>query len=1140
MEKNRIVHSSLTRRVIDVISLKMKLLTIFIFAGSMALSASSYSQKTRIDLQLENSTLTEILNTIEKKSEFIFIYNANVVNADVKRSISVKVEQIEKILELLFQGTDITYRIDDRQVFLSKKNDMKNPEQVNESIFSDQVRKREISGTIKDSKGQPMPGTTVMVKGTTIGTITDADGHFTLNIPGDAKILAVSFVGMISQELTIGSQTTFNIVMAEVPVDVGEVVVVGYGTQKKLTVTGAVSALKGSELLKSPVANLTSALVGRVSGVIGVQQNGQPGKDETILRIRGIGTLTSSVATPLVLVDGIERSFSQIDPNEIESFSVLKDASSTAVYGIRGANGVIIVTTKKGTEGKAIVSYTGNTSVQSPTRLPKYLDAYNFSLIYNEALKNDNPLTTQTFTDAELQKFKDQSDPLFYPNTNWLKLLIKEYAPQTQHNLNIRGGTKNVKYFVSLGYLNQTGLIKEFQQSSGISNNNNFSRYNFRSNIDINVTPTTTVNFQLGGYSSVRHSSQITESDAGANTTLMSQILVSAPNATIGMYDGKIITLDRSGNKNAIANLAAGFADYTDNSLNINLGINQKLDMITKGLSVRGKIAFDNFYDLRRVFSRSTPTYTPLKVYPNGVETTVFRQNGELGDFVSGPSTGFARSRQLYMDWALEYNNSFGRHNVGALVLYNQKKRWYHSLAYPGIPLGYQDWVGRVTYNYALRYLLEFNMGRNGSENFPVNSRFGWFPAISAGWVVTSEPAVEKLIGKNILSYLKIRGSYGQVGNDIMGSTRFMYYPSEYLQGGSGVFGEDPVRYGSYTEGKLGNPDVTWERSKKLDVAVETRFFKDQLSFLFDYFSEDRNNILTTRKTVPSYVAVTLSDAYNIGHVKNKGYEIEAGWDSKIKDFNYNFHANYAFARNKILYMDEALNDQYPNLNRTGHRVGETFGYIFEGFYNTPDEVASAPSYFGGQPTLGDNKYKDITGDGVINAYDQQALKSPAFPEITYGISAACSYKGVDISILFQGNANVSVPVQDQFYRPFYMLGTALEMVQNRWHLDSPDNNAHATFPKPSVTYARGQNFYNSTLNIYDGSYFRFKNLEIGYTFNKQQLKRLRLESIRLSLSGQNLYTWDKLKILDPESIASASNQYPQCKVYNVGIKVQF
>ena len=1006
--------------------------------------------------------------------------------------------------------------------------------------FSALYAQKNITGYITDGNNEPLIGVSVVVKGTAIGIMTDTDGKFKLSVPESAKILVFTYVGMKIQEIIIGSKTNFNVVMEENALGLDEVVVVGYGTQKKITITGAVSSVRGNELLKSPVPNLSSALVGRTTGVMAVQNSGKPGADDVTLRIRGIGTLSSNSAQPLVLVDGIERSFSQLDANEIESISVLKDASSTAVYGIRGANGVIIVTTKKGTEGRAIVSYSGNYSIQAPTSLPKFLDGYNFAKLYNEALLNDNPLSTLTFTNAELQKFKDQSDPLFYPNTDWYKLVMKEYAPQTQHNININGGTKIAKYFVSLGYLSQDGLFKEFQSTSGISNNNTYNRYNFRSNIDINVTPTTTVNFHLGGYSSVRHSSLGTESAAeGGN--IFSKLLNSAPTATIGMYEGKIITLDRSGNRNAIAEtLATGFNDYTDNSLNINLGINQKLDMITKGLSVRGKIAYDNFYDMSRSFNRKVMTYTPLKVIDNGIESTVLRQNGDISDVVSGPTVSFARSRQFYMDLALEYNNSFGKNNVGALFLYNQKKKWYQSTTYPGIPLGYQDWVGRITYNYAYRYMLEFNMGRNGSENFPVNNRYGWFPALSAGWVITSEPLVEKMIGKNILSYMKLRASYGEVGNDQMGNLRFMYYPAEYTKGGYSVLGEDPIKYSSYYEGKTGNPDVTWEKSKKLDIAADMKFFKDQFDLKVDYFSENRNNILTSVNTIPDYVAATLQDAYNIGNVVNKGYEIEATWNSKIKDFNYWISGNYSFARNKILYMNETINTTNPNLNRTGHRVGELFGYVYEGFFNTKDEIAAAPLYFGKQPSLGDTKYKNINGDGVIDQNDQQAIGNPSFPETIYGFSFGFSFKGFDLSTLFQGVTNYSLQVRDGLYQPFAAFGSALDITANRWYADSPNNNANATFPKLSVSYGNPQNYYNSTLNTKDASYLRLKNVEFGYTFTKNQLVWFKLSSIRLYISGQNLYTWDKLDFIDPESISTAKMQYPQLKVFNVGCNLKF
>lgn len=1013
-----------------------------------------------------------------------------------------------------------------------------------ETDMTSNTQQSGVTGTVTDEQGNPVPGASVLVKGTSIGTITDASGKFRLSVPADAKTLVFSFIGTKIQEVAIGKKTTFNVVMKEETVGLEDVVVVGYGSQKKLTVTGAVASVKGSELVKSPVVNLSTALVGRVSGVTGTQSSGQPGADDAVLRVRGIGTLSSAAASPLVLVDGIERSFSQLDPNEIESISVLKDASSTAVYGIRGANGVIIVSTKKGKEGKPTVSYTGNFSLQTPVRLPKMLNGYDYARLYNEALLNDNPLATNLYTETELQKFKDQSDPLFYPSTDWLKLYVKKFSAQTTHNLNFSGGSKNVKYFVSLGHLWQDGILNEFMSKSGVSNNPSYKRTNFRSNIDVNMTPTTLLNVQLGGYSSVRHS---TTYDNVTNVSLFGIITFENPTSSAGLYDGKLMTLDRSGNRNGIVQLASGFNDYMDNNLTLNIGLNQKLDMILKGLSARTKIAYDNFYDLKRVFSVTPTTFTPLKVYPDGVETIVFRQNGELSDVVSGPTASYDRSRQFYMDLALEYNNSFGSHNVGAMVLYNQKKRYYPTKApngatyqFPGIPLGYQDLVGRATYNYASRYLLEFNLGRNGSENFPENHRFGWFPAVSGGWVVTGEPFVKKLIGEKVLSYLKLRTSYGVVGNDIMGGTRFMYYPAQYNSGGNGVFGEIPVVLTSYVEGKLGNPDVTWEKKKTLDMAVEMRFFNDKLSLLVDRFSEKRDNILTSRRTVPSIAAVALADAYNIGIVENKGYEIEAGWNSKIKNFNYYLNGSYSFARNKIIFMDEVRNAENPNLDLTGHSVGSIFGYVFDGFFNTQAEVDAAPNYFGTRPTLGDNKYKDVNKDGEINTYDQQVIGNPNFPEVTFNMSGGCSYKGFDFSFLVQGNDNVSTIVSDYYYKPFWNYGTALDLVLDRWHKDSPDNNAHAMYPKTSVTYSRAQNYYNSTLNIRDASYVRLKNLELGYTFSKEQMRRLNIGSLRLFVSGQNLVTWDKLKILDPEAVTNAGYKYVQMATYNIGCKVQF
>ncbi len=1109
---------------------------LFFLCFSLANAGAGQDHRLHPD-QAERKTLLAHFKAIEKETGYAFIYPKEILPAlSQEVALDVAGQDIRKILPALFADTPLTYEVNGKQVVVEKKKE-------SPSTPRKETKGRTVSGTITDTQGVPVTGADVIENGTSNGTISDIDGKFTLKVKPDAT-LRISFMGFITQTVSVGNHDNLTVRLKEDSKGLEEAVVVGYGTQKKITVTGSISTVKGGELTKSPVPNLAATLTGRVPGVTTMQNSGEPGKDNVTIRVRGIGTLTDNAAQPLVLVDGIERSFDQINADEVESISVLKDASATAVYGIRGANGVIIVSTKKGMDGPAKVSYNGNFSVQSPTCLPEFLKGYEFARLYNEAAANDNPDAEPAFSDEELQKFKDGSDPLFYPSTDWLDLAMKKHAFQTRHTVNISGGTQRVNYFVSLGYLWQDGLFKEFQKASNISNNNTYGRFNFRSNISMQVTSTTKVNFQLGGYSSQRNSSR--GMAEGSDNSFFRRLLQSPPNGTIGYYEGMILKLDQaggrySGGRNALEALNDGYVDVQSNSLSINLGIEQKLDFLLRGLSFRAQVAYDNSYWRQRTFRRNAVAYYPVKTTDG---ETVFRPSGDVTDIVADPAMAYGRGRQFYVDWGLEYSQSFGDHHVGALLLYNQKKKWYHSQSYPGVPLGYQDWVGRMTYNYDYRYLLEFNIGRNGSENFPEDNRFGWFPAFSIGWVPTNEAFVKRAFGSDILSYLKIRASYGEVGNDKLGNSRFMYYPSEYFKGsglsGYGILGEDPKLYYGFYEGKAGNPNVTWERSKKADIAIETRFLKDRLNFSFNYFQEKRDNILTKRNTVPSFIAAITQDAYNIGRVKNRGYEIEWGWKSDIRDFHYWLNGNYSFARNEILFMDEILNEKYPNLNRTGHRVGEQFGYVFDGFFNTQDEIDAAPLYFDKKPSLGDTRYKDVNGDGVIDVNDRQAIGHPRFPEIFYGVSAGFSYRGFDFSVLFQGAANTSIFLSDTFYKPFNAFGSALDIVEGRWHADSPDGNANASFPKLTVAYGTPQNYYDSTLNLKDASYIRLKNIEIGYTFSKDRWKKLPIATARLFVNGQNLITWDKLKIIDPEGVAGLDLRYPQMMTMNIGCRIDF
>lgn len=981
-----------------------------------------------------------------------------------------------------------------------------------------------------NEKGEPLAGCTINERGGKTSTQSKADGSFSIEVSGPNAVLVISYIGYETQEIKVGKTNNLTIALSPSSSSLDQVVVVGYSSQKKATVTGAISTVKGADLVKAPVPNLTAAVVGRVPGLLSVQRSGQPGNDETTLRIRGIGTLDNGNAAPLVLVDGVERPFSRIDPNEVESISVLKDAASTAVYGIRGANGVILVTTLKGKEGPAKVSYSGNYALQVPTRLPEFLNGYDFSVLQVEAQLNDNPTVTPMFSKDELQKFKDGSDPLFYPDIDWLKFMMHDNAPQQQHNVNISGGTSVAKYFVSLGYLDQQGLWKQFVKE--YNNNDLYKKFNFRSNLELDISKTTKANVQIGGFTSNR-------SSPGGSPFL--DILAAATNGTAGMWEGKFVTLARANGRNALGTFFDGFDRYSNSVLNLNVGLKQKLDFFLKGLSARVMGAYDSEYGQSRGFSRSYAKYAAEKIDVNGdgIPDPILRQSGEDG-VLNDPSESFTRSKRVYLESALEYNNTFGKHAVSGLLLYTQRKQFYHSLSYPGIPLGYQDFVTRLTYNYAQKYMLEFNMGRNGSENFPVNSRFGWFPAVSAGWVLTNEPFVKKAIGENILSYLKLRSSYGYVGNDKMGSLRFMYFPSEYLSGGGAIFGMDPVSRTGLYEGKLGNPNVTWEKSLKQNFAAEMRFFKNKLSLNIDYFKEERSNILTARRTVPIHVAAVLQDAYNIGRVKNGGYEIELGWSDMIGKANYYIRGNYSFARNKILFMDEAYNYAYPMLNQTGQRVGEVFGYKFMGFFNSQDDINKWPRQFNMNQRPGDVKYADITGDGIVDVNDRSPIMNPSFPEINYGFSGGFTYKNLDVSFLFQGAANMSMSLGFNALLPFSAYGSAMGFIKDRWYAGSTDNNANAKIPRLTLNYADLTNYYNSSLWIRDASYLRLRNVQVAYNLKGSYLNKIGANSMRLFVSGQNLLTFDTLKFIDPENVASGSMTYPQLKVFNFGVNLQF
>ena len=1018
--------------------------------------------------------------------------------------------------------------------------------------------KRLVNGIVKDAAGNPLPGVTVTAKGKNIGTATGGDGRFSINVPSTINNLTFSFVGMVQQVVSIEKTTNLKIVMEDESVNMGEVVVVGYGKQKKATVTGAVSSVESKQLVQSSQANISNALVGRLSGLTAVQKSGEPGRDQSTIRIRGIGSFATDanvdLQSPLVMVDGIETAnYNTIDPNEIENVSILKDASATAVYGVRGANGVILITTKRGGISKPQLSYSSNFAVAAFTNLRKQMNSYDYAKSFNETRKYDGYLTgnyTPKFTDAEIEKYRTGSDPIFYPNTNWVKLIFKDYTTQTQHNLNINGGTEKVKYFVSVGYFSQQGMYNNTNLINGYDTQVTYDRYNFRSNFDFQLSKAFSISLNL--------SDQLENRNGPYNSSayILSNAFAHPPTSGPGIVDGKLIE-NLSSQYNFIRNplylLVVGngqVREYT-NQLNGSLRFNLKLDALTKGLSAHAVMSYQNYNldDLKYV--KDMITYNAIK----GVNGTsaVFVPQGTDGPY--SVSESFGKNRKEYLEAGFDYSRKLGNHNLGGLLLYNQSRYYDPGLAFL-IPNSYQGIVGRVTYDYKSKYLAEVNVGYNGTENFIAGKRFGLFPAFSAGWVASEEDFFPK---SDAISFLKIRGSYGEVGNDKIGGDRFLYRPTAFVYNTAsgnnndnvaywyGTIGSNYTQYTTSTEGKIGNPDLTWERSIKMNIGFDVSLWKDRIKITADLFKEHRSNILANKLTLPMIVGANLP-AYNLGEMENGGFDGEFNFRDKIGKLNYWFKAIYTFARNKIIFKDE-VTPAYPYMQRTGQRLNQYFGFVAEGFYNSWAEVndVNRPvyAYQNNKIQPGDVKYKDVNGDGTIDSKDMVPIGYSDFPEVSYGFSFGADYKGFDFSVLFQGCSNVSLLASKKFNRGFQEDGSAIDYLKDvSWTQERYDQGLPISFPHLSSDANQSSNYQASTLWIRDASYIRLKNLEVGYSFEGKAVKSIGISSARIYINATNLLTFDKLFPGEDPEIPTYNDAnyepYPIVRTLNLGLNVKF
>ena len=1004
-----------------------------------------------------------------------------------------------------------------------------------------------VKGTVIDASGEPLIGATVIEKGTTNGTATDIDGFFQLNV-NDAKkaVLVISYVGYATQEVPIKGLKEVNVTLQEESSLLNEVVVVGYGQQKKESVVGAISQVNSGDLLETPSANLSQAITGKIPGVITSQTSGAPGADDASIYIRGRATFAGD-AQPLILVDGIERSFSQIAPDDIETISVLKDASATAVYGVRGANGVMLITTKRGKEQKPIVNLTASWQFQTPTRKDTYLNSYESVSLLEEALANDG-LPSQ-FSASDLDMYQKSVngqlsgvDALLYPNVDWYDEILRSSAPSQRYNASVRGGTKRMRYYASLEYYDQESLFKNLSNDPyGNSSSLNYKRYGFRANADFFLTKDLQLSVNFGTRFEERRGPNSDERDNFSNVFYQLNHTPGwlFPIAYQVQNGDEMKTLYGGSSQyqsNVYATLAEGGYYKAVNTVNeTNFIADYKMDWLTPGLSARAMMSFDYESYHRTTYSKNFATYelNDRENYDKIEAYNRFNTDTQLSNSRSSNSI-----YKLYMEAQVNYNRTFNDlHEVTAMALYMQNDYRYNS----DLARRYQGVVGRVTYAYDGRYLFEFNAGYNGSENFAKQKRFGFFPSFSAGWRITQEKFMESTA--DWLSNLKLRASYGQVGNDVYQVNgvrqRFLYEQkwsqigNDYYFGNTGITGIYEQQYPNY--------GVTWERAHKYNVGLEFGFLNSSLSGNIDFFWEKRNDILTEYLTRPLWFGVT-SAAGNLGKTTNKGFEIELHYSNKIgPDFKYNISGTYSHAKNKITEMDEPAN-KTDYRKREGHVINQYFGLVADGFVTQADiDGGKLPTSTFGTVKVGDLKYRDMNGDGFIDDRDETFIGLSDLPENTYAVSLGANWKGFGLSVMFQGVDHVSRYYDAEAMYAFVAGGKVKEHHLDRWNpaMSEAQNLANAKYPLLHYDSYGNHNQRQNSFFLKNGAFCRLKNIEVSYSLPLKWIKHVWMSQCRVYVNANNLITWDHLDgLTDPEN--NGSNKYPICKTVNVGVSIQF
>ena len=1098
--------------------------------ATMFLAMSAIAQDLKVSLTLKNASPRQFFRAIERQTPYRFSFRDVTIDNKGDITFSCVNTTVKSVLTQVLPDHNLTYQmVTNKNIAIYKKDTPPTSDQTDKQKNGTKKVKM-VRGHIVDSQGEPIVGAVVRVKGTGRGVSTDVDGNFQIEASPNEQ-LDVSYIGFKSQKLNVNEKKNYDIKLEEEKTQLDEVVVTAYGAgQKKASVVGAIETINPENLQVGSTRSMSNNLAGQIAGVIAIQRTGEPGYDNSNFWIRGISTFSGDT-NPLVLIDGVERDLNNIDPAEIESFSVLKDASASAMYGVRGANGVIIINTKRGKVGKPTTDIRIEHAISAPTRLPKYLNGPDYMRLRNE-LQTDK--TNPYYSEEDIRRTETGYDPDLYPNVNWMDVCTKDYAYNTRANVSVNGGSDFLRYALVTSWYNESGIIQR-DPTKDYDTSIKLNRYNVRANVDVNLTKTTLLRLNVGGYLQNRRG------PAQSVTSGLYLAQMEIPIEFPPIYSDSAIPrrpVSGSGGINPWAFLTQfGYSDSRDSQIQSLVSLEQQLDMITKGLKFRATFAFDSYNWVGRYRTVNPTQYMPAtgrdeyghlqhEIVLYGDESMSFRTSSNYG------------SSRTYLELAGTYQHAFGIHDFDVLFLYNQQS--YDPGSYQ--PYRKQGIAGRLAYTLAGRYIMEFNFGYNGSENFAKGHRFGFFPSIAGGWIPSEEKFWESI--KKTVNKLKFRVSYGKVGNDNIGGRRFAYLSTVVNQYGYKWGETSSIQSSGLTEGEIGVSNLTWETAWKQNYGVELGLW-NALDVHFDYFIENRSNIFMQRNTIPDLLGFSTKPWANYGKVRNKGYELSLNYNKRFnKNFQINVRGTYSYAKNKILEMDEPAGKIGTYRAQTGHSMNELYGLLAERLF-TKDDFEEDGSLKEGIPVQslgtsvqpGDIKYKDLNNDGYITEEDKTYLGRTRDPRAIYGFGASMQWKAWDFSFFFQGNRDTWNCVEGGISPNGLARQNFYSNAWDRWTEDYPSQNVF--YPR-CYENINTNNEAVSTWWLKDMSMCRLKTIEVGYSLPKNLLRRIGINSTRFYVSGNNLLLLSGWKLWDPELSTSMGTVYPPMKSVMFGMELNF